>query len=111
MAADENVLIANHAAYALFQHVEMLRDERQAAVLVPILSRISHDPRPTVRMAAAYSAARLRLLTTIPAVEQVAEEMEGRLKNDSYLLVSRRVRMGVRTAQRDFEARSTSNRG
>jgi len=108
LVANEEVPVANHAAYTAVYYAELLTDTDggRLDLVARTLESMAKDVRLPVRQGAAYGAARLRKIARSQRIRDLAERIHSEFATDTYLFIQTQLRLGE--AEAEAKARRAS---
>lgn len=97
LVANEEAIVANHAAYTAIYCAESCTDDQvdRVALLDRTLDAMASDTRLAVRQAAAYAGGRLPITAKSQKIIESAKRIQEKLAEEKYLLLHKQAELGA----------------
>jgi len=97
LVANEEAIVANHAAYTAIHFAESCTDDQtdRVALLDRTLDAMASDTRLAVRQAAAYAGGRLPITAKSQKIIESAKRIHQKLAGEKYLLLRKQAELGA----------------
>lgn len=103
LVANEEAIVANHAAYTAVFCSELCTDDegdrRRVMLMEKTLEAMARDTRMPVRQGAAYASGRLPLTAKSKTIKECAKRIRETLEKESYLMLETQIKLGEAEAK------------